>query len=203
MLGETILHCTAYLTSLAPGHYMLLWQKCPPRGVTTLHWTPGVHSTLCGWELWSLQIQERSCAVFASNSQAGKNTELSLKDFRSLIPERTEFWWPFPHCQKNNTIGIGDETNIWDESLKVISGFYVSHGCKWHLTPDRWQFLVVKKKSRELQKNKENYLTVVIFFSWLKGEKFKKLSRKIKEVAIKSCGTLIDFELSFIVSLFF
>lgn len=31
MLGETILHCTAYLTSLAPGHYMLVLTKMPPK----------------------------------------------------------------------------------------------------------------------------------------------------------------------------
>jgi len=67
----------------------------------------------------------------------------------------------------------------------------VSHGYKWQLTPDRWQFLV-KKKSRELQKSKENYLTVIIFINWLKGEKFKMPS-KIEEVAIKSCGTLNRF----------
>lgn len=60
------------------------------------YWTPGVHSTVCSWEPWSLQIQKRSCTVSASDSQAGKNTELSLKDFRSLIPERimvTFFPW--------------------------------------------------------------------------------------------------------------
>lgn len=31
MLDETILHCTAYLTSLAPGHSMLVLTKMPPK----------------------------------------------------------------------------------------------------------------------------------------------------------------------------
>ena len=37
----------------------------------------------------------------------------------------------FFNCQKNNTTYIGSETNIWNECLKGISEFYVSHACKW------------------------------------------------------------------------
>lgn len=46
------------------------------------YWTPGVYSTVCSWEPWSLQIQKRSCTVFASDSQAGKNNRVEFKRFQ-------------------------------------------------------------------------------------------------------------------------
>lgn len=66
--GFWYFECAGYLTSLAPGYYMPLWQKCPQRGVTALHWTPRVDSTICNQEPYHYRAKKGH-----SHSQAEQN----------------------------------------------------------------------------------------------------------------------------------
>lgn len=104
--GPCALHAT--VTMKIPHVFLNVPKEKLPLSTEILEWTP-----LC-------------IAMNHESLQSWVKKDLELKRISNFHTLDSRIMMTFSYCQKNNTTYIDDETNIWDNNSKVVSGFCVS-----------------------------------------------------------------------------